>query len=117
MKMKRLLPLLLLTLVLLTATPVLAMSGEDPGPINIWSYILDNAYVLAPVLYILGIFLKGTPKIPDWIIPWVLLVVGIVAAMFIIGPTAQGVIQGVLVAGLTVLTNQLIKQTKSATGG
>lgn len=74
-------------------------------------FVIDEALVLIPVLLILGAFLKGSPKIPDWIIPWVLTVVGIGAAMGILGLSVQSAIQGILVAGAAVLGHQLVKQT------
>ena len=74
-------------------------------------YIISEALIIIPVLWILGSFLKRTPKVQDWIIPWVLLAVGILAALGIIGFTADAAIQGVLVAGAAVLGHQLVKQT------
>jgi len=75
-------------------------------------YIVENALILAPVLYIIGMMLKATPRIYDWVIPYVLLLLGIAGGMALIGMNVQGVIQGILVAGVTVYTNQLIKQVK-----
>jgi hypothetical protein len=49
--------------------------------------------------------------VQDWTIPWVLLAVGILAALGIIGFTVDAAIQGVLVAGAAVLGHQLVKQT------
>ena len=78
---------------------------------EILEYIINEALIIIPVLWILGSFLKRTPKVQDWIIPWVLLAVGILAALGIIGPTVDAAIQGVLVAGAAVLGHQLLKQT------
>lgn len=78
---------------------------------EIIEYIINEALIIVPVLWILGNFLKRTPKVQDWIIPWVLLAVGILAALGIIGFTVNAAIQGVLVAGAAVLGHQLVKQT------
>lgn len=78
---------------------------------NLMDYIIKDAYILIPVLYVIGVFLKRTPRIPDWLIPWILLVLGMVGAFFLSGMKLGGVLQGVLVAGLTVFANQLYKQT------
>ncbi len=75
------------------------------------SYLVEKALILVPVLYVIGAFLKSTPKISDWLIPWILLAVGIVGGLFVVGFNYEGVIQGILIAGVTVLGNQLIKQT------
>lgn len=67
--------------------------------------------VLVPVLFVIGLLLKNTPKVPDWLIPWVLLTVSVALTTSLIDDPVQGVIQGVLVAGATVMGHQLIKQT------
>lgn len=67
------------------------------------------AVILA--LWVLGMFLKRTPSVPDWVIIWALLIVGIVMALFILGFTADAFIQGILVAGVAVLGHQLLKQS------
>lgn len=80
------------------------------------SYLIDKMLVLVPVLYIIGMMIKSTPKVKDWLIPWIILVLGLIGAVGI-GITAgipivDAIIQGILVAGVTVFTNQLIMQTK-----
>ena len=81
------------------------------------SYLIEKMLVLVPVLYIIGMFIKSTPKVKDWLIPWILLGLGLVGAVAIgltTGvPIVDAVIQGILVTGVTVLTNQLIVQTLS----
>lgn len=79
---------------------------------DVGQFIVDQALILVPVLYIIGMFLKNTPKVKDWTIPYILLVCGILGAVAIMGLSASAVIQGILVAGTTVFTNQLIKQTR-----
>lgn len=77
---------------------------------DISKYIIKEALILIPVLYIIGMMLKATPKIYDWVIPYVLLILGSIGGLFLVGFNANGVIQGILVAGSTVFANQLIKQ-------
>lgn len=77
---------------------------------NIMNYVVDNALILIPVLYVLGTILKGTEKIEDKYIPVVLLPVGVVLAMLLVGFNVNGVIQGILITGASVYANQLIKQ-------
>ncbi|WP_238192036.1 phage holin family protein [Paenibacillus sp. L3-i20] len=78
---------------------------------EIIQYIKEEALVLIPVLYIIGLLLKNTPRVANWTIPWVLLALGIVGGMVTVGDIFQGVVQGVLVTGATVLTHQLVKQS------
>lgn len=78
---------------------------------DIGKFIMEQALVLVPVLYVIGMFLKNTPVVKDWLIPYIILGCGILGAVSIMGLSAAAVIQGILVAGTTVFTNQLIKQT------
>lgn len=75
-------------------------------------YLLDEALVVIPVLLILGAFIKNTPRLYDWIIPYVLLVIGVAFTVALIGFNVDAVIQGVLVAGAAVFGNELFKQAK-----
>jgi hypothetical protein len=75
------------------------------------SYLLDEAITLVPAIWIIGTFLKRTPKIADWTIPWILLVMGIVGSVLTLGLSVQSIVQGVLVTGVAVLGHQLLKQT------
>ena len=40
-------------------------------------FITGNMYIVAAVLYVLGVFLKSIPNIPDWTIPFILTAIGI----------------------------------------
>lgn len=74
------------------------------------NYIVQNALILIPALYILGMILKTTQKISDKYIPITLLVFGVAGAIGILGISVDSIIQGILVTGATVYANQLIKQ-------
>lgn len=73
-------------------------------------FLSENALILVPVLYVLGMILKGTEKFQDKFIPVILLPIGVIASIALNGFTVQAVIQGVLVVGAAVYTNQLVKQ-------
>lgn len=90
---------------------------EESAEMNLLDFIIKDSYILVPVLYVIGVFLKRTPKIPDWLIPWILLGLGMIGAFFLSGMKLSGVLQGVLVAGVTVFANQLYKQTIYRGGG
>ena len=64
------------------------------------SFIAENVLIVVPVLWLIGYFLKSTPKIKDWIIPWVLVAVGIILAVGIMGMCVEAVLQGVQLPGL-----------------
>ena len=75
-------------------------------------YILDNALILIPAIYVIGAILKGTELIKDKYIPVILLPIGVLLSMFLLGFNVQAFIQGVLVVGVSVYGNQLVKQIK-----
>lgn len=75
-------------------------------------YLIDEALVIIPVLLILGKFIKETPNVKHWLIPYILLVIGIGFSIALIGFSADGFVQGVLVAGAAVFGHQLYTQTK-----
>lgn len=89
---------------------VITSIDRPPDP---WSYIKPEVYILIPALYVVGLFIKKIPKVPDWIIPIALLILSVIAAPLIVGFTVYGFIQGVLCAGAAVFGNQIFKQTVS----
>ena len=78
------------------------------------NYISDNALVLIPVIYIVGMFLKGLEGVSDKYIPFVLMFVSIAFSVAMLGLNVDSIMQGILIAGATVLSNQLIKQSKKS---
>ena len=82
---------------------------------EIINYIMDNALIVIPALWIIGKVIKEIPNIPNWIIPFALLIVGVPASMALVGWTVDGAIQGILVTGVAVYGNQIIKQIGEAT--
>jgi len=74
------------------------------------NYITENALILIPVIYVLGMILKEAEKVQDKYIPVILLPLGIGLSMWLIGYNINALIQGVLVVGTSVYANQLIKQ-------
>lgn len=79
---------------------------------NVLNFIVDNALVLVPVIYVIGAILKSTEVVKDKYIPVILLPIGVMLAMFLLGFNVQAFIQGVLVVGVSVYGNQLVKQIK-----
>lgn len=75
-------------------------------------YINSQILILIPFLYFIGMFLKQIKQIKDEYIPVLLLIISIGSCIFLLGNNYNSIIQGVLVAGTTVFTNQLINQTK-----
>lgn len=74
-------------------------------------FVPEQLLIVVAALYVVGLFLKNTPRVQDWTIPYILLIISIFASIFLVGFNATGVLQGVICAGVSVLTNQVIKQT------
>ena len=66
-------------------------------------FIMEHALILIPVLNVLGLIFKKTEKVPDKFIPLILLGFGILGAF---------AVQGVLVTGVAVYGEQVVKQLK-----
>lgn len=75
-------------------------------------YLLEEAVIVIPVLLIIGKIIKQTPWIKDWFIPYILLIFGVTSAIYLLGTTVDAVLQGILLTGAAVYSNQLFKQTK-----
>lgn len=90
---------------------------------QIINYIKPELVVLSIVLYFIGMGIKKTEKIKDNYIPMILGMLGVVlCAIWVMATSSFGstndifmgiftaLVQGVLVAGLSVYVNQMIKQ-------
>lgn len=73
---------------------------------------MDEALIMIPVLYILGEIVKRTTPILNKWIPLIILIFSLAFTPTVIGEyTAYNIVQAVLIAGVTVFGNELIKQT------
>lgn len=90
---------------------------------QIINYVKPELVVLSIVLYFIGMGIKKTEKIKDNYIPMILGVLGIALCAIWVMATSSfsstneifagiftAIVQGVLVAGLSVYVNQMIKQ-------
>ena len=79
---------------------------------TIKEFVIDQALIIIPVLYVIGTIIKGTEKINDKYIPLILLPISIIFCFFVVGFNVQGAIQGILACGTAVYVNQLLVQAK-----
>ncbi len=76
------------------------------------NYIVGNKLILIPVLYIVGYVIKNANIIKNKYIPIMLLIIGIMLSIFMGGDTIiNNIVQGILVTGATVMTDQMIRQS------
>ena len=76
-------------------------------------YLYEGTLILIPVLNVIGWISKNTQYIPDKYIPLILLPLGVLGSLGIMGFNVTAVLQGVLVTGTAVYSNQLVKQMKN----
>lgn len=77
------------------------------------SYIPTELAFVVAGLYAIGMVIKGIPKTPDWIIPIVLILIGILLSCGLLGVNVTNIVYGILCASAAVTANQVIKQTKN----
>ena len=73
-------------------------------------FLSQNAYIVSAVLFVIGLILKQTPHIKNWLIPYILSVIGIVLCIIILGFSINSVLQGLIATGVAVYVHQLSKQ-------
>lgn len=79
---------------------------------DILNYVVQEGLVMIPVLFIIGEIVKGTELLANKWIPLVVLVVSVAFTPLVLGAyTADNFVQAVLVSGVTVFGNELIKQS------
>ena len=78
---------------------------------DITEYIRPDAVILIPVLYIIGMFLRQTPRIPFWSHSWIKVIFAVIACLLHYGYRIESVIQGILVTGAAVLSRDLLSIT------
>lgn len=89
-------------------------------------YVKPELLILVPVLYLIGMFLKSSKKIDDCNIPLYLGLIGILLSAVFLAATLgnnlsdvvqaifASVTQGILLAGMAVYANQIVKQAGKA---
>ena len=74
-------------------------------------FIIEEGLIMIPVLYIIGEIIKFTGALNNQWIPLTLLVFSLLFTPLLLGGfTPDNIVQAVLVTGVTVLGDQLIKQ-------
>lgn len=68
--------------------------------------------IVLAACWIIGFICKQTPKVPDWSIIFIVTIVAIAFAVFILGFTAAALLQGIICGAVAVYSNQVVKQVK-----
>ena len=77
---------------------------------NLMNYVTENSFIMIPTLYIIGYIIKNMEAVKDKYIPLILLPLGILGSIALNSISVANVIQGILITGVTVYGNQLVKQ-------
>ena len=79
---------------------------------EIINFIIEEGLIMIPALYIIGEIIKFTGVLNNKWIPLTLLVFSLLFTPLLLGGfTPDNIVQSVLVTGVTVLGDQLIKQS------
>ena len=79
---------------------------------DIINYIIEEGLIMIPALYIIGEIIKFTGVLNNKWIPLTLLVFSLLFTPLLVGGfTPDNIVQAILVTGVTVLGDQLIKQS------
>ena len=79
---------------------------------DIINFIIEEGLIMIPALYIIGEIIKFTGVLNNKWIPLTLLVFSVLFTPLLLGGfTPDNIVQAVLVTGVTVLGDQLIKQS------
>ncbi|SFM43326.1 Phage holin family Hol44, holin superfamily V [Gracilibacillus orientalis] len=77
-------------------------------------YLLpEDFHFIIPALWFIGYACKRTPFIPDWLIIWILLSIGVLAACNLYGWNIRSIAEGIIATGLAVFSHQIVKQTSN----
>lgn len=77
---------------------------------NLSSLLQENVYLISVALFLIGLLFKQTSKIPNWSIPYILTILGVLACFGTLGFSVNSAIQGIISAGVAVYIHQLGKQ-------
>mgnify|MGYP002623856404 CR=1 FL=1 len=79
---------------------------------TLFGLIDPSLIIVVAACWAIETVLKNTPRVPDWMIVYIVTAAAVVSVMTLQGMTAQSVIQGVLCGAFAVYGHQVIKQTK-----
>lgn len=80
----------------------------------IFQLIDPKLLIVVAVCWVLGFVLKQTPRVANWSIIYIVMVIAILLTVWLIGFGPTAIVQGVLCSAFAVFGHQLIKQTKEA---
>ncbi|SMF72556.1 Phage holin family Hol44, holin superfamily V [Paenibacillus uliginis N3/975] len=83
----------------------------------IFELIDPRLLIVVSACWVIGFILKKTPKIPDWSIVYIVLVLAVTLTVGLIGWSVEALIQGILAGAFAVFGHQAVKQAKNGVNG
>lgn len=83
----------------------------------IFELIDPRLLIVVAACWVIGWVLKRTPKVPDWSIVYIVLIVAVWLTIGLLGWSVEALIQGILAGAFAVFGHQAVKQTGEAVGG
>ncbi|MEK3732222.1 MULTISPECIES: phage holin family protein [Paenibacillus] len=80
----------------------------------IFQLIDPRLFMVVAACWVIGYVLKQTPRVPNWSIVYVVIIVSILLTVELIGWSVESVIQGILAGAFAVFGHQAVKQTAEA---
>ncbi|MBO2943595.1 phage holin family protein [Paenibacillus sp. F411] len=81
-----------------------------------WNMIFElvdpRLLIVVAACWVIGYVLKQTPKVPNWSIIYIVVMVAILLTIGLIGWSVESVIQGILAGAFAVFGHQAVKQAK-----
>ncbi|MNI54485.1 hypothetical protein D3C73_1093830 [compost metagenome] len=85
-----------------------------------WTTIINlidpKLIIVVAVCWVVGLFLKQTPRVPNWTIVYIVSLVAMVFTVALLGFTPQAFLQGILCGAVAVYGHQLIQQARKVEG-
>ncbi|MFX3635468.1 MAG: phage holin family protein [Candidatus Pristimantibacillus sp.] len=78
----------------------------------IFQLIDPKLIIVVAVCWVVGYVLKETPRVPNWLIVYIVTLVAVALTIWLIGFGPDAIIQGVLAGAFAVFGHQIVKQTK-----
>lgn len=86
-----------------------------------WNTIFDLIHsefmIVVVACWVIGYALKMTPRVRDWTIIYIVTLVAILLTGWMLGFSAESVVQGILCGAFAVYGHQLVKQSQKRCSG
>lgn len=81
-----------------------------------WNMIFElidpRLFIVVAACWVIGFILKKTPKVPDWSIVYLVLIIAVWLTIGLIGWSVEALIQGILAGAFAVFGHQAVKQVQ-----